>query len=153
RFTSPWAIKIDHKDYAHFHYVENGEAWIELEKTGARTKLLSGDFVIMPHGDAHFLTDYSKANAVSVKQLLICRDELHLKHGGGGAETTSVCGGFTFEHQVANPILSLLPEVIRVPRETTDSGTWLESTLGLLASEAQFPREGSGSIIGHVTGI
>jgi len=52
RFTSPWAIKIDHKDFAHFHYVENGEAWIELEKTGARTKLLSGDFVIMPHGDA-----------------------------------------------------------------------------------------------------
>jgi len=154
RFTAPWAIRINRNEkYLHFHFVESGEAWIELEETGARTRLVRGDFVIVPHGSAHFLTDYSKANAVNVKELLICRDELHLLHGGGGAETTTVCGGFSFEHQIGNPILPLLPEVIHVPRGKAGSGTWLESTLNLLAQEAQFPREGTGSIIGHATGI
>ena len=153
RFTAPWAIRINPKEYAHFHFVESGEAWIELEETGARTRLLSGDLAIVPHGGAHFLGDNPKTKAVDAEQLLICRDELLLKHGGGGPETTTVCGAFTFEHQIGNPILPLLPDMIHLPREETRSGTWLESMLDLLANEAQFPREGSGSIIGHVTGI
>src|SRR5215471_18799727 len=154
RFSAPWAIRVNrNEEYLHFHFLENGEAWIELEESGARTRMVSGDFAIVPHGVAHFLTDYSKANAVDVKQLLICRNELHLKHGGGGAETTTVCGAFSFEHQITNPILPLLPEVIHVPHDKTGGGTWLESTLNLLANEAQFPREGTASIIGHLTGI
>jgi AraC-like DNA-binding protein len=153
RFSAPWAIQLKRKEFALFHYIESGEAWIDLENTGDRTKLLSGDFVILPHGGPHILRDSPRAKAVNVEKLLICRDKLTLKHGGGGSETTTVCGAFTFDHQTGYPILPLLPELIYVPRERTGSGTWLESTLKLLANEAQFPREGSGSIIGHVTGI
>jgi len=153
KFTAPWAIKMQRKEFAHFHFIESGTAWIEIEGTGARVNLSSGDFVILPHGLPHILADSSEANAVNVEQLLVCRDVLTLKHGGGGPETTTVCGAFTFENQIGNPILPLLPDLIHIPHEKSERGTWIESTLKLLAYEAQFPKEGSGSIIGHVTGI
>jgi AraC-like DNA-binding protein len=151
KLTAPWALRLKREAYAQFHFFERGEGWIELEETGAETKAGSGDLVIVPHGVPHIMRDDSKTKAVNVEQLLPCRDVLTLRHGGGGSETTTVCGAFTFENQIGNPILRLLPDLIHVPREKIHSG--LEPVLQLLSHEAQNPREGSGSIIGHLTGI
>src|SRR5262249_25807831 len=153
KFTGPWAIRIKPKDYAHFHYFERGQGWVRLEDTGAEISVMSGDLVIFPHGGAHLLRNNRKTKAVNVEELLPCRDVFTLRHGGGGAETTTVCGAFTFENQIGNPILPLLPDLIHVPQEQIHSAVWLEPMLRLLAYEAQNPREGSGSIIGHLTGI
>jgi AraC-like DNA-binding protein len=153
KFTAPWAIRLKRKDYAHFHFFERGQGWVKLEETGVEIPAASGDLVIFPHGGAHLLRDNRKSNAVNVEELLPCRDVLTLRHGGGGAETTTVCGAFTFENEIGNPILPLLPDLIHVPQEQIHSAVWLEPMLRLLAHEAQSPREGSGSIIGHLTGI
>ena len=153
KFTAPWAIRLKRKDYAHFHFFERGQGWVELEETGAKIFATSGDLVIFPHGGAHLIRDNRKTKAVNVEELLPCRDVLTLRHGGGGAETTTVCGAFTFENQIGNPILPLLPDLIHVPQEQIQGAVWLEPMLRLLAHEAQNPREGSGSIIGHLTGI
>jgi len=153
RLTAPWAVRMKRKDYAHFHFFEHGDGWVALEETGAEASVAAGDLVILPHGGAHILKDKPGTKAVDVDHLLECRDDHILRYGGGGLETTTVCGAFSFENQIGSPILPLLPELIHVPREKIQSGTWLESTLKLLAHEAQYPREGSGSIIGHVTGI
>jgi AraC-like DNA-binding protein len=153
KLTAPWALRLKRKDYAHFHFFERGEGWVELEETGAETAVGSGDLVVVPHGVPHILRDNSKTKAVYVEQLLPCRDVLTLRHGGGGSETTTVCGAFTFENQIGNPILPLLPDLIHVTREKTHSAVSLEPMLQLLSHEAQNPREGSGSIIGHLTGI
>lgn len=152
QFTTPWAVRMHHKDYAHFHFFERGEGYVELEATGKEVAVASGDLVILPHGGAHVLRDNPKTKAVNVDGLLQCRTDHILRHGGGGAETNTVCGAFAFENDVGNPILPLLPHLIHVPHHKIENG-WLESTLGLLAHEAQYPREGSGSIIGHLTGI
>jgi AraC-like DNA-binding protein len=153
KLTAPWALRLQRKDFALFHFFESGEGWIKLEETCAETAVVSGDLVIVPHGVAHILRDNSKTKAVDVEQLFPCRDVLTLRHGGGGAETTTVCGAFAFENEIGNPILPLLPDVIHVPREKIQNAIWLEPMLRLLAHEAQNPREGSGSIIGHLTGI
>jgi len=153
KLSAPWAIRLKRKDFAHFHFFERGQGWVVLEETGAEIPVSSGDLVVMPHGGAHLLRDTNKTKAVNVEELLPCRDVLTLRHGGGGPETTTVCGAFTFENQIGNPILPLLPELIHVSREKIQSAVWLEPMLRLLAHEAQNPREGSGSIIGHLTGI
>jgi len=153
KFTAPWAISLRRKDYAHFHFFERGQGWVKLEETGAEISAQSGDLVILPHGGAHLLRDNQQTRAVNVEELLPCREVLTLQHGGGGAETTTVCGAFTFENQIGNPILPLLPNLIHVQQEKIQSAAWLEPMLRLLAHEAQNPREGSGSIIGHLTGI
>src|SRR5262247_3323467 len=92
KFTAPWAIRLKHKDYAHFHFFESGQGWVVLEETGAETEVMSGDLVILPHGCPHLLQDNPTAKAVDVEELLVCRDVLTLRHGGGGSETTTVCG-------------------------------------------------------------
>ena len=153
KLTKPWAVRMQRKEYAHFHFFEQGEGYVELEETGEEVALASGDFVILAHGGPHILRDHPKTKAINVDRLLECRSDHILRYGGGGAETSTVCGAFSFENQFGNPILPLLPDLIHVPRASAQTGSWLESTLKLLAHEAQFPREGSGSIIGHVTGI
>jgi AraC family transcriptional regulator, alkane utilization regulator len=153
KLSAPWALRLKRKEFAHFHFFESGEGWVVLEDTGAEIPVSSGDLVVMPHGGGHLLRDANKTKAVNVEELLPCRDVLTLRHGGGGSETTTVCGAFTFENQIGNPILPLLPEIIHVSREKIQSAVWLEPMLQLLAHEAQNPREGSGSIIGHLTGI
>ena len=153
KLTAPWALRLKREDFAQFHFFERGEGWVELEETGAETRADSGDLVIVPHGVPHIMRDDSKTKAVNVEQLLPCRDVLTLRHGGGGSETTTVCGAFTFENQIGNPILPLLPDIIHVRREQIQRSAWLEAMFQLLAHEAQNPREGSGSIIGHLTGI
>lgn len=153
RLTSPWALRLKRKEYAHFHFFERGQGWVELEETNTPIAVVSGDLVIVPHGRPHVMRDSRKTKAVYVEELLPCRDVLTLQHGGGGSETTTVCGAFTFENRIGNPILPLLPDLIHVPREKIHSAVWLEPMLRLLAHEAQNPREGSGSIIGHLTGI
>jgi AraC-like DNA-binding protein len=153
RLTSPWSLRLKRKEYAHFHFFERGQGWIELEETGAEIPVVSGDLVIVPHGHPHILRDSRKTKAVNVEELLPCRDVLTLQYGGGGSETTTVCGAFTFEDQFGNPILPLLPDLIHVSREKIQNAVWVEPMLRLLAHEAQNPREGSGSIIGHLTGI
>jgi AraC-like DNA-binding protein len=141
------------KNYAHFHLFEHGEGWIELEGSGEQILLHTGDLVILPQGAAHVLKDKPETSAVDVDHLLECRDDHILRYGGSGSETTTVCGGFSFENRIGNPIFSLLPELIHVSCEKLEGRAWLESSLKLLAHEAQFPREGSASIISQITGI
>ena len=153
KLTSPWALRLKRKDFAHFHFFERGQGWVVLEETGVEIPVSSGDLVMMPHGVGHLIRDNQKSKAVDVEELLPCLEVLTLRHGGGGSETTTVCGAFTFENQIGNPILPLLPDLIHVSREKIQSAAGLESILQLLAHESQNPREGSGSIIGHLTGV
>jgi AraC-like DNA-binding protein len=153
KFTAPWAIRLKAKNYAPFHFIERGQVRLKLEKSGAEAFLASGDFVVLPHGGAHILRDNDKTQPVNAERLLEKREDHILRHGGGGVETTSVCGGFTFESEIGNPIFSVLPELIHVPRDKMRTYAWLEPMLRLLAHEAQNPSEGSGSIIAHLTAI
>ena len=153
KFTSPWAIRMKSRNCAHFHFFERGQGWVELEETRSATSVAAGELVILPHGGAHILRDNRRAKAVDVDCLLESSDDHILRHGGGGAETSTVCGAFTFENQIGNPIISVLPRIVHVRKDQLNTCDSLRALLGMLADEAGFPREGSGSIIGHLTGI
>ena len=40
-----------------------------------------------------------------------------LRLDGSGAVTTFVCAGYDYDHEVAQPLLSLLPRVLHVPAD------------------------------------
>ena len=153
KFTAPFAVRLKARNCAYFHFFERGQSWVELEETRSATSVADGEMVILPHGSAHILSDNRKAKAVDVDRLIEASDDHILRHGGGGSETSMVCGAFTFENQVGNPILSALPRIVHVRKGQLKTCTSLRALLGMLADEAGFPREGSGSIIGHLTGI
>jgi len=153
KFTAPWAIRMKARNCAHFHFFERGQGWVELEETRSETPIAAGEMVILPKGGAHILRDNRKAKAVDVDSLLERSDDHIIRHGGGGAEASTVCGAFTFENQMGNPILSLLPRIVHVREDQPSTCDSFRALLRMLADEARVPREGSGSIIGHLTGI
>jgi mannose-6-phosphate isomerase-like protein (cupin superfamily) len=96
KFTAPWAVRMRRKEYAHFHFFERGQGWIELEETGAQTSVMSGDLVILPRGGAHILKDDRKTKAVNIDSILDHHEDHILRYGGGGLESSTVCGAFAF---------------------------------------------------------
>jgi len=54
--------------------------------------------------------------------------------GGAGATTTFVCAGYDYDHDVAQPLLSLLPPVLHVPADPV-VGTKVAAVVALLAGE------------------
>jgi len=157
-FTAPWAVKLPASDFAHFHVCERGQGWLKLAESESQISLASGDLVILPHGNAHVLRDNPKSRAVTAVTLDKLLKQRSLKdhivlYGGGGSETTVVCGSFQFENQIGNPIISLLPTLIHVPHNDTRTGVCQKPMLKVLAHEAQNPSEGSGSIISHLTAL
>jgi AraC-like DNA-binding protein len=153
--SAPWSLGLPPSDFAHFHVVERGEAWIQPEGESAATALGSGDLVIIPHGGGHVLCDSWETPPVPLDRLV---HENHagyplIRHGGGGEETHLICGSFQFENAAESPLLSLLPSLIHIRGSGSQAGDWLASTLELLAFEARQARPGAKAVISRLTEI
>ena len=80
-----------------------------------------------------------------------------LRHGGGGAATSIVCGTVRFGHPAARNLVALLPRTIVVemsngptPAPETE---WMHATLRLIAAEASALRPGGEAVITRLSDI
>jgi len=153
QLSAPWAMTLRAGDFAHFHVVERGGAWLRLEGSPDAVALAGGDLVIVPHGHGHTLASAESAIAVPLDS--IPREQVGghyvLRHGGGGAETQMICGAFEFDRSMDNPLLGILPEVVHV--HSGQAGEWLEPLLRLLAAEARRPSPGSSAVVARLGDI
>jgi len=140
---------------AHFHVLEQGDAWIRLEGESAAVSLASGDLIILPHGGGHVLCDSLETPPVLLEQLLSQSQAGHplIQQGGGSAETRLICGSFQFEHTAESPLLPLLPPLLHIRGDKGQAEAWLASTLQLLAFEARHARPGVQTVISRLTEI
>lgn len=53
---------------------------------------------------------------------------------GGGPATRLICGAYPFDAEVASPLMSLLPPVIHVPADVSESRSGLQATLRMLSA-------------------
>jgi AraC-like DNA-binding protein len=152
--SAPWAMTLQAGDYAHFHVVERGGAWLRLEGETVATPLASGDLVVIPHGRGHTLSASPTALPVPLEELARERAAGHfvVRDGGGGAETEMICGSFEFDLTRDNPVLAVLPPVLHV-RRGGGSAEWVGPILGLLSAEARSAREGSATIVARLTDV
>src|SRR4051812_45380937 len=142
RFTAPWCYRSPRADAAApllepgaervviFHLITEGECFVEIEGTPAQ-RLVAGDVVIFPHGDAHLMTSAPGLPPVkgSSLQAVLSRRPRQLSFGGGGATTRIVCGYLACETRVARMLLAGLPSVLRVNVRGSSAGVWLEASL------------------------
>src|SRR5262249_27120926 len=113
--TAPWGFSVAGRDIATFHFVEEGQCWLEVDGVSPKLRLVAGDLVLLPHGHAHVVRDAPRSPVARLDDLIETRlepDRATLRHGGGGAPTTLICGGFTFESRDALPFLPALPAVL-----------------------------------------
>ncbi|MBL1073795.1 AraC family transcriptional regulator [Nocardia sp. 2] len=155
-FTDPWGVALPAwPGCVMFHFVAEGPCRLELND-GSGHRLCAGELVLIPHGAGHCLTSGPGVRAVPLtslpRELVSERYEI-LRHGGGGAPTTVLCGAVRFDDPAARRLIDLLPPLIRITHTSTPEGLWIDATLRLIAAEAGQLRPGGDTVITRLADI
>jgi AraC-like DNA-binding protein len=155
QLSAPWALSLPASDFAHFHVIERGGAWLRLTGEKQWHAAASGDLLIVPHGQGHVLSDSPHTKPVPMLRLLKgSQAARHLmQHGGGGAPTQMLCGSFRFESRGQHPLLSVLPPLLHIKSGHGQMAEWLQMTLRLLTTEMQNSRPGSETLVTRLLDI
>ncbi len=148
--SAPWGMTMmPMPGYIWFHVVTSGRFWLEAGE-GEPTLLQAGDLGLVPHGEGHVLRSEPGVEVPGVLELE--REEVSdryeiLRHGGGGAPTTLICGAVRFDHPAARNLVAALPHMIHVEAGSSTQIEWMQSTLRLMAAEARTLRPGGEAVI------
>lgn len=160
RFTAPWCYQSPRADVAApflepgaervviFHLITEGECFVELAGEPP-VRLVAGDAIVFPHGDAHRMTSepgLPPASGARLDQVLSRRPRM-LAYGGGGATTRLVCGYLACDARLARMLLAGLPRLVRVNVRGSNAGIWLESSVRYALAEARSPRPGGAGVL------
>jgi AraC-like DNA-binding protein len=158
--TAPWGFRVDF-GHSGFYVVTRGTCWLEVDGVGEPVQLASGDFVLLPHGQAHVLRDNRRTRAVSAREVFSdcpkstqgCQPGGIRRYGGGGALTTMVGGCFVFEDGGKNPLVASLPPVVHVKGDGGRAVQWLEASLQFVASEMASGQPGAETVVSRLADI
>jgi AraC-like DNA-binding protein len=158
--TSPWGFKVPRgRDVAHllapgterlvsYHLVTEGKAIVCFPE--ATVPVSAGDVLIIPHGDAHTVSNGSPAKFVDSGRSLgryMAGDLTRMRLDGGGEMTRFVCGYFGCERHADRLFLAGLPLMIRINIRGDRGGAWLEESVHHLVSEAGSNRPGQSVLL------
>jgi AraC-like DNA-binding protein len=148
--TAPWGMTMmPMPGYIWFHVVTAGRVWLEAGDDEGRL-LQPGDLGLVPHGEGHVLRSEPGVPAPGVleleREVISDRYEV-LRHGGGGAPTTLICGAVRFDHPAARNLVEILPPIMHLEAASAPQFDWMQSTLRLMAVEAHELRPGSEAVI------
>jgi AraC-like DNA-binding protein len=153
---APWGLALKRSDYAHFHVIERGSAWLRIEGQEP-VALAGGDLVVVPHGTGHTLSDSLATKARPLAEMAGRRAGesgcVLMRGGGAGVETQLVCGSFRFERSDAHPLVELLPPLIHLRPADSPAAEWLEATLRFLAWETREAKPGTETIVSRLTDV
>ena len=155
-FTAPWGLALPAMPgHVMFHVVTSGRCWLEVEEVEPRL-LQPGALALVSQGDGHRLVSDPGAAAPNLFDL--SREQVSeryeiIRHGGGGAATTMMCGAVRFDHPTAHQLVRLLPRMIVVDAWTSPQMDWVQSTLRFITDEAQELRPGGETVITRLADI
>jgi AraC-like DNA-binding protein len=154
--TAPWGMTLPPMPgYIWFHVVTTGRVLLETGEPDS-TWLDPGDLALVPHGRGHTLQSDREAAAPGILELPLedvsDRYEI-IRHGGGGAPTTLICGAVRFDEPAARNLVEILPETIHVRGSQAPHMDWMQGTLRLMAGEARELRPGGEAVITRLADI
>lgn len=146
---APWGFSVAAHGNPAFHVVTSGSCWLEVDGDPSQVTLGAGDLVVLPTGRKHWLRDDPASPATELEHILAKtpRDEhRRLYHGGTGARTGLLCGGFAL-HGGTHPVLRALPAALHIRGAAGRPAPWLAATLGLLSAETAADAPGAGEVV------
>jgi AraC-like DNA-binding protein len=148
--SAPWALGFAGGFFSHFHVIDRGSCWLQIEGGSDPVALEEGDLVlVIPRGSGYQLSDDLRTPPIPLTELVGNSQgglRAVIKHGAGGAETGLICGAFEFQGHRAGDCLAVLPQWIRVPKRESNANQWLSATLRFLQKETRDPAMGSETI-------
>ena len=155
RGSGTWGLKLPRTSRATLHAVTAGACWVRVAGEVPR-ELLAGDLVLLPTGAAHIVA--SDPAATTRSWASVAKDQSrNPAHecvvGGGGRSTHAICAGFTYDHDVAQPLLSLLPPMLFLSGQTVTDENPVQSTLRVLRHELNARSSGSATVIDRLIDV
>jgi AraC-like DNA-binding protein len=152
---APWGFEVDGAATAKFHLVLAGSCFLLIDDAEP-ARLDPGDVVVLPSGRSHALADTPHAPECSLDDI-IADTALHgghvMRHGGQGATTRLLCGGFLMNDTLPKPVSSLLPEVLRLDAAAVRAAAWLEPVLINLSEESLESSPGAQAIQSKIADV
>lgn len=155
RGSGTWGLRIPRTPRATLHAVTAGACWVRAPGEEPR-ELLAGDLVLLPTGAAHILSSDPAAATrswASVAKEQFQNPAHECVVGGGGSSTHAICAGFTYDYDVAQPLLSLLPPMLFVSGQAATDENPAQATLRALRHELNTQSAGSGTVINRLIDV
>jgi len=152
---APWGFSIVEHGCI-FHIIVKGRCLIEVADLANPVELVAGDFVVVPHGDAHIMRDSIESSTVDFFELAKRSGPDStgaFRAGGEGAVTKLVCGGMQFENERIDPLLAMLPPLIHVKGNNGKAAHWLRATVTQVLGELESSRAGAKSVVTRLADI
>ena len=152
--TAPWGLiggkKSEEKvtpaspaDLAHFAMLSRGNCWLSVEGIPDPIPLTGGDCFLLARDTSIVMRDSPRTPPRSTFREIAAKASGNVAHyGGGGAQTTVVCGSLSFDRASLKPITQLLPSFILIKSDQPHSLA-LHNTMQALASEMAEQAPGS----------
>jgi AraC-like DNA-binding protein/mannose-6-phosphate isomerase-like protein (cupin superfamily) len=150
---APWGFGVAARGNPAFHVVTTGSCWLEVEGAPRQVPLAAGDLVVLPSGRRHWLRDDPATPATALEEILATTPpdgHRRLRHGGRGARSELLCGGFALEGGGAHPILRVLPATVLIRGVNGQPVPWLAATLALLSAESASAAPGAEEIVSRL---
>ena len=154
-FSAPWALVLPAVQDCQFHVVTSGRCWLETGD-GEHRLLQQGDLALVRRGEGHRLSSDADVPGARIDQLdyeQVSDRYAVVRHGGGGAATSLICGVVSFDHPAAYELLRLLPTVIHVEVSSSPQTAWIQDTLRFIAAEAKSSKIGGETVITRLADI
>lgn len=155
-FTAPWCVnsQVTPEECAMFappprqvigyHYVTQGQMLLKAKGQPPMT-VNQGELVVLPRNDPHVIGSTLAMHPADAEPFVNHdphRQLLRLAMGGGGAPTMILCG-YLGDDMPFNPLIAMLPAVLKQNVVDGTSGNWVESSFRQAAAELMEGKVGS----------
>ena len=134
-----------------YHYVTDGRVLLKLAQEEPIC-IEAGEIVVFPANDGHKLGSDLSIEAVNADELVLppsSDNVARIEHGGGGERTHILCG-FLGTDTPNDPVIDMLPSVLKLEVRQGASVDWIESSLRFAALEMAAGRTGSLAILAQL---
>lgn len=155
-FTAPWCVHsqvmpedclpfapVPHQIIG-YHYVTEGSMLLKVQGH-APMSVEQGEIVVLTRNDRHVVGSSLSIPPINVDHLADFDPAgglVRLEMGGGGARTKILCG-FLGDDMPYNPVLAMLPAVLKQNVAEGASGSWIEGSFRQAARELADGKVGS----------
>ena len=156
RARGSWGIDLPGAPKATLHAVTAGGCWVRV-KGRPPIEQMTGDVVLLPTGVSHVLASAPAGPTRSWDKVAARQaDPAHecvFDGPGGGSSTHVICAGFEYDHEVAQPLLSLMPPVLLLSGQAMAEGSPVQATLRVLRHELGTRTSGSATVIDRLIDV
>jgi len=155
-FGAPWALEIDERAFASFHFVISRDCWLQLlsDDMPEAIRLYPGDLALVPRSPRQVFSSSKRRTGTALDRLparRLTEAVSALQIAGDEPRWLVVCGGVRLEGFAAAMLGELLPDVVVL--RASDAGPIVASTLEAMKHESSAARPGSATVMTRLADV